>query len=248
MNKKAQSWEALVIGRAYTLMWSLPQMLTRAGFIIDVISSAPVMNRSKFIRHHALIPPHLSLLPTIRKKLNHAYDWIIVTDDDTLIEIAHSSLSLSEKLRLLPLLTENDFSHIYSKIGLSKLFHQKGVCTPDFLIASNLYEAVEGAQQLGYPVLIKENASGAGLGVFECRRAEEVKYIKPQVFDRPVLLQKKIEGSEYDLSALYFEGKLIHFSRSKIEKRCCNPFGASSVRRYYPLNRIDKNIFANSPI
>jgi len=46
------------------------------------------------------------------------------------------------------------------------------------------------------------------------------------------LVQKKIEGTELDLSGFYREGKLIYFTHSKIEKVSQNKFGPSLLRTY----------------
>lgn len=53
---------------------------------------------------------------------------------------------------------------------------------------------------------------------------------------------KKIQGVELDLSGFYQNGKLIHFSYSKIEK-VSGKFGASALRTYVQLTHLQKYIF-----
>jgi hypothetical protein len=238
-----RSMTALLIGRDYTLAWTLPQMLSRAGFCVDVISSSLLMKSCKFVRNCDIVPLNQSLLPTITQRMRKGYDWIIITEDGTLTEILKSNLSVEDKLKLLPVQKEENFIHLYSKIGLSQVFSAQGVNTPPFFVAKNLTEALLGASQLGYPILLKCDSSGGGGGVFECNAPSDFSSIKVKIFDKPILVQKKISGIEIDLSALYLGKDLIHFSYAKVEKVCLNKFGPSSLRTYRPLSAINAQIF-----
>ncbi len=201
------------------------------------------MRKCKFVRHCDIIPLHESLLPAIHQRIDEPYNWVIVTDDETLREILESDLSTEQKLKLLPVQREENLTHIYSKIGLSKLFSAHGVNSPPSLVVHSREEALSAANQLGYPILIKRDASGGGIGVFPCDAASDLKALQPQLFVEPLLVQKKISGFEVDLSALYLEGELIHFNYAKVEKSFEN-FGPSILRTYRPLSRIDRGIFA----
>lgn len=152
------------------------------------------MRSCKFVRDCDVVPLKQSLLPAITERIKKDYDWIIITEDDTLAEILNSDLSVEDKLKLLPVQKKENFSHIYSKIGLSKVFSAHGVDTPPFFIAQSLAEALVGANQLGYPVFLKVDSSGGGAEVYECKTPSDLTFIKPQVFDKPVLIQKKYRG------------------------------------------------------
>jgi hypothetical protein len=233
---------ALLVGRNPGLLWSLPQLLFRAGFSVDVIASAPLMRRAKFVRSYEHVPSFQPLLPALIPKIRDNYDWIIPTEDPILAEVLKSSLSIEDKLKLLPVLKEENLSHIYSKIGLSNIFSSQGVNTPPFRLVRSLQEALAEATHLGYPVLLKQDASGAGVGVFECNAPSDFGLIKKEVFKEPLLLQKMIRGIELDLSAVFLEGELVHFSYSKIEKSC-SKFGPSWLRTYRPLHAVEESIF-----
>ncbi len=220
----------------------LPQLLRRARFSIDLISSDLLMRRAKFVNNFYPVPHNGSLIPTLRKQLKQNYDWIIPTEDGIIKEILDSTLSLKEKSQLLPVQNRAHFGHLFSKIGLSKAFLRNQISTPPFLIAENLEQALLSAKQLGYPVLVKIDTSSGGTGVFGCYTDGDLKNIKPKVFENPVLIQKKIPGIELDLSALYLEGNLIHFSYSKIEKTVYQ-FGPSSLRTYRSLSAVEEPIF-----
>jgi len=234
---------ALLIGRSDDLTWVLPQMLRRAGFYVDAVTSCALMKNCKFIRNCDAIPLNQSLLPAITQSMRREYDWIVITDDETVTEVLKSNLSVEDKLKLLPVQREENFVHLHSKIGLSQVFSAKGVNTPPFFVAKNPNEALFGANQLGYPVLIKFDSSGEGAGIFECSMPSDIRALKVQLFDKPILVQKKISGIEIDLSAVYWEENLIHFSYATPERTCRNKFGPSVLRNYHPLSTVDEQIF-----
>jgi hypothetical protein len=171
--------------------------------------------------------------------MREPYDWFIITEDAVLLEVLHSALSIPDKLKLLPVQEEKNFSHLYSKIGLSNLFSAAGVSTPPFVVAKNLIEALSGAEQLGYPLLLKQDSSGGGQGIVECNTPLD---LQSQLFSRPLLLQKKLPGTEVDVSAIYLEGNLIHFNYAKVEMQC-QKFGASSLRTYHSLSSVEEQVF-----
>lgn len=228
---------ALLIGRSDSLAWALPSLLVRAGFVVDAITSNSCLKYSKFIRNCTVVHRDQSLLCEIVRHLKQQYDWIIITEDGVLEEVLNSKLSLEEKLKILPVQRVENFCHLYSKIGLSKVLAAAGVNTPPFAIAHNREEALVKAEQLGYPVLLKQDSSGGGCGVVECETPSEI-----HPFHTPLLVQKKISGIELDLSAVYLEGELVHFGYAKIEKTS-RRFGPSCLRTYRPLSTLGPEIF-----
>ncbi len=236
------SMRALLIGRCHSLAWALPQMLARAGFQIDVITSSPIMKRGRFIRSCETVPTAQSLIPAIQRAMHHHYDWIIITDDITLREIRESEIPSCDKLKLLPVQSLNNFTHLFSKTGLSKVLSDNGVSTPPYHVAHNLSDAMLGANQIGYPLFLKLDSSSGGLGVFECQNSTDLKACESKLSKWPVLIQKKIEGAEKDFSAIFLNGDLVHFSHSKIERVCDNTFGPSVIRTYCTLSNTDAQI------
>lgn len=236
-------WTALLIGRGHGLAWPLLPLLHQAGFSVDVITSSPLMRHCPRVRKCTVVPYWQPLIPVLSQENRREYDWKIITEDDTLQEILTSSLSQEEKLSLLPVVQPQSFSHLYSKIGLSKLLSSAGIRTPPFSIAHSKQEALEQAKEIGYPVFIKQDASSAGVGVFECRGNDDLVRLPSKIFQMPVLVQKKIFGREYDLSGIYLEKELVHFSCSRVEKVAGSQFGPSSVRTYFPLSTLEKSVF-----
>lgn len=234
--------KALLFGQCFELAIALPSFLDRAGFAVDAIFSNPLFKKSKFIRN-LTIAQGGDIIKNLSKIDLDSYDLIIPCDDLALDLIIKSNLEIAQKLKLLPVTHIKAFDHIFSKIGLSKILSLAGITTPDFLVASNILEAKKMAENLGYPVMIKANSSGGGEGVFECQNALDIDLIGNNFFDKPVLVQKKIIGTELDLSAFYQDKKLIFFSYSKIKKVVSGKFGPSVVRLYRQLGSVNKEIF-----
>ncbi len=219
-------------------MWFLPEMLTRAGFWVDVIGSSRCLRHSRFVRRFDFVPSGVSLIPVVVERIREKYDWIIPTEDDTLRELLQSELSLEDKLRVLPVQREEHFSHLFSKVGLAKIFAAHGIQTPPSRVAHNQEEALAAAEELGFPVLLKQDASNGGLGIDEWTYPSWVR-----AGQGPFLVQKKLDGVELDLSGIFFEGKLVHFAHSKIERVWGGKYGPSSLRTYTPLSLVPREIF-----
>ncbi|MDR3623623.1 MAG: ATP-grasp domain-containing protein [Chlamydiales bacterium] len=221
--------------------WMLPRLLARSGFLVDVITCSPLIKYSEYVQKCYVT--NLKSLPLIAlKELIHRYDWVICTDDSVLKEISRSDLSPEEKLRLLPVLDIAKLLHIYSRLGLAKIFYQYGISTPPFCVVNSLLEASFAAQEMGYPVLLKTDYSGGGTGIFECQSEVDICEAPKDFLKGSFLVQKKIIGRELDLSALYLEGNLIHFSYCEIQQTI-HKFGPSRLRLYTPLNLVDKAVF-----
>ncbi len=234
---------ALLIGEASQTMYGLPSLLFRSGFNVDVITNNPLLKKSRFISGYELVLD-LKLIPikAIERNLDN-YDFIIACDDTILKNILYSDIAIKDKLKLLPVNGEKDLKHIYSKIGLSQILFEANINTPAFAVTNSFSEAIDAAQKLGYPILVKVDSSGGGSGVFECKKQSDFNLIDSKLFDLPLLIQKKISGVELDLSALYRKGKLVQFSYSEIRKVFGNKFGPSVLRTYHQLSNIDQQVF-----
>jgi len=236
--------EALIVGHSLGLSWALPHLLWRAGFSVDAVLTSPLIRLSRFTRDVHVVKPDASVAAFacdhIRAR-SRPYDWVIVTDDATLAEAAALERCTGKPSPCLPLLAGAGREHVYSKIGLSRSLAAAGIKTPPFRAARSCEEAVSAAREIGYPVLLKEDASSAGSGVFECADDAAILELR-HLFGRTLLVQKKIEGREIDLSAIYLEGELVHFSYAAIEGTV-SPFGPSSLRTYLPLAAVPQAVF-----
>lgn len=211
--------EALLIGGNWPeLAMAALGLLARAGFTVDVICTNAFLRKNRSMRNYFLAEKDDVLLKTASERIKKEYALIVVGDDPTLRKILDLDLPDDDKLKLLPVTSHKNFGHIFSKIGLSVAFRENGVRTPDYLIANNEHELKTSAQTLGYPLFIKLDSSAGGLGVYECLNASGLGNTLVKLRAYPVLVQKKIEGTEISMEAFYQNGELIHVACSTQEK------------------------------
>ncbi|ARO87937.1 hypothetical protein EBAPG3_009250 [Nitrosospira lacus] len=235
--------EALLIGGYWPeLMMVILALLTRAGFTVDVISTSAFLKKNKSIRNYFLADENDLLVKAASEKIKQEYTLIVVGDDPTLGKILNSDLSDEDKLELLPVLSNKNLGHIFSKIGLARVLDKNGINTPDYLVANNEQELKTSARILGYPIFIKIDSSAGGLGIFECLEGSDLEGLLKKIKIYPVLVQKKITGVEVSVESFYQDGQLIHFAYS-IPKKSKYKFGPTSVRNYVQLAFLEKKVF-----
>ena len=240
-------FKALLIGSDPGLLQMIPGLLTRARFTVDVITQSALLQHTHQIKDLVYARSDEALLELAEKQISKHYDLVIIGDDITLRLILQSNLPAQTKLKLLPVTSENHYSHLFSKIGLSQAFEAGKVLTPQYGVANSASEFIPLANSLGYPVLIKVDASFGGQGVFVCQSDHDIANLAPKLaqhphFRFPVLVQEKIEGLCLDLSAFYQAGKLISFCHA-VEEKTTSPLGPSNVRTYTQLGCLDREIF-----
>ena len=238
--------EALVIARTTGPAWDILHLLSRAGFSVDIVTTSRHLGLSRFARTVHLVTSGKALARSaydfvrVRGK---SYDWVMATDDQTLRALAELEWPPGMRLKFLPSTTPENRPHLCSKIGLSRVLSAGGIRTPPFRIARDHEEAIEAAAALGYPVMLKVDFSGGGEGVHECAQDADIVALRHLFFEQRLLIQKKIEGAVLDLSAIYFDRELVHFTYSTLE-RTSKRFGVSVLRTYYPLALVDGEIFS----
>ena len=237
--------EALVIARTTSPAWDILHLLSRAGFSVDIVTTSRYLGLSRFARAVHTVSADQALATSaydiVRIRTN-PYDWVMATDDQTLRALAQLQWPPGMRLKFLPSTTPKNLPHLCSKIGLSRVLSTGGIRTPPFRIARNHEEAIEAAKAIGYPVMLKVDFSGGGQGVHECAKEADIVALRRLFTELPLLVQKKIEGTVLDLSAIYFDGELVHFTCSTLD-RTLGRFGVSVVRTYYPLALVDDETF-----
>lgn len=252
-----QKPKVLLIGQSYELLNPLLFLFFRAGFEVDVLTNFFLI-KNKFIKNLEVAQDLPDLLRMASEKNLDHFDLVIICDDTTLRKIAELDLSIEKKLKLLPVKNSQSLKHIYSKIGLSETLKEKGINTPDFVVINSFEDAIKAAPNMGFPLLLKPDQSSGGQGIFEFLDQRDFDYFlqrnyfspltssiehSGEILSFPRLLQKKITGEEFDLSALYLDQKLVHFSCAKITKKIGDKFSVSLLRSYKQLATLDKSIF-----
>jgi hypothetical protein len=243
MNGSTRTYQALLFGKDRRLMQSIPGMLVRAGFEVDVIASRPLpIWPSKSVRLH-YVPAASALLPAVLAAIQKPYDLVIPADDPTIGLIVGAAIPDALKLKLLPVCGVEHFSHLYSKIGLAQALHAHRITSPAYRVAHHPDDLPDCGRALGYPLLVKVDASGAGEGVYECRTEDELKHLGATPISFPVLVQEMIEGQLLDVSGFYQAGQLVHFGYATIQATVSGPFSPSSRRRYRQLSEVPAEVF-----
>lgn len=227
----------LLIGTNKYLGQALPELFAQAGFAVDaIVLSGALFRKSKFINDFLEAGCVADLLQKIDQTDLRQYSLVVPFDDIILKKILTSDLKLEKKLKLLPVMGEKYFSHLGSKINLSQILQNGRILTPEFSIVKNRSQLSEAAEKIGFPAMLKIDFSGGGEGVFECQNFSDFEKIDEQLISYPTLLQKKIDGTEIDLSAFYQEGKLIYFCYATSEK-LISKFGPAFLRTYKQLSQ-----------
>jgi len=238
-----KQFKALLIGMSFELTVAPFPLLKRANFDVDLIAFFDISARDASFRKVYCINSIDQLAEILLGLLSQSnYDLVVVGDDEMLLNILNSNISAELKKQILPISSIDGMRHLYSKIGLSILLKNSGIATPRFEVAQNEAELLSFAGKVGYPVMIKIDSSGGGVGVFQCNSLGEI-FAHLKSYKYPLLVQQFIAGDMLDLSAFYRNGQLIHFTYSKFEKTIGGSFGPSSVRSYQQLAMVDGEVF-----
>lgn len=232
-NAPSPQKRALVYGHSDDTLTPILYLLKRSCYQTTVLAS-----KKNAIRWGRYIDELYSFscpteLPELAQKLieKNSYDLILPCDDRSLLCVRESSIKAKSKLKLLPVVKEENFAHLFSKFALSLLFKQKGVNTPNFIIAKSLTEAINGAESLGFPLLCKIDASHSGLGTLECKNFSDLLNNSAFFLKGPVMLQKQIVGRDVFVDAFFSKKRLLSFEYGYV-LRVVGKFGISLVREY----------------
>lgn len=229
---------ALVFGHNAWLMAPVPTLLSRAGFTVDVVSEDAAMATCRNVAEFLHAPNADAVVEIANKRARRGYDLFVPGDDVTMAEILRAPISDAEKARLLPVVARDNWVHIYSKIGLSKVLSAHGIDTPAFRVAHDRAELEDMVRDFGQPVVVKNDSSGGGAAVFLCTTSEDVASFADKII-YPVLVQEWIDGDVVDLSGFFQQGKIVFFSYSEVLEVRPDPHGPSVLRRYLDLKDVD---------
>lgn len=237
--------EALIVGSSTHNLWGLPYLLSRAGFVVDAIATERIVRYSKFVRNAYLAE---SIDEMMRLAHQHIcaratpYDWIIPAEDGTLKAFAELEWPSEVRPEFLPETAGGRPSWFFSKIGLSQALHAAGIQTPPFRVVSTRDAAVAAAREIGYPVMIKVDASCGGGGIGECSNDADVIRDVNRFGAQQLLVQKTMKGREIAFDAIFVRGELAHFACAD-PVRLTGRFAPSCVRKYFPLPLVEKRAF-----
>lgn len=236
-------YRALLIGYHFSLMRALPKLLNRSGFEVDVITTDTRCSGLKPVRQVFYAANSEILLSKATELSLTQFDLVVIGDDEVLLDLVRSDLTYETKLKLLPVCAVENFSHLGTKIGLSNLLKKAGILTPKFMVAYDVDQLVSLLRQTPYSVMLKNDVSAGGAGVFSYLPGDDVQAVLKQPLVFPLLIQQRIDGDVIDMSAFYQRGKLVHFGYAVMNSFANNEFGPSVVRTYSQLSAVPISVF-----
>jgi hypothetical protein len=213
--------------------WFLPALLAQAGWRCEVVSLSGLYALSAHVRclHHVEQVERLAdrALEVLEAGLDAA--WVIVASDELLAELRQRALLDRRYLALLPLAGPAGLAHLFSKFQLSRILDRSGLATPAWRVATSADEALQAAEELGYPCFLKRDAGNGGRGVARCLSSEELHDQALRWAAEPLLVQEELRGRLWGVEALFWRGHLQAYAASESLEEM-HPFGPSVRRRY----------------
>ncbi|KYK26434.1 hypothetical protein AYK26_07510 [Euryarchaeota archaeon SM23-78] len=119
---------------------------------------------------------------------------------------------LAEALRLPGIKTQSAFA-CNNKIRMHQLFEKANIPTAKYRIVNIYSELVDKAQQLGFPCVVKpsNNCASRGVSIVRDERETELAFPQAQWYgfpDKRILLEEFLEGDEYSIDTIIYNGKL----------------------------------------
>lgn len=191
----------------------LPRAFRRAGFHVATFAFPGLLiQRSQAVDEALLVQETLSneaLLQALHAAIERAQPDIVVPTDDTTVLLLHAAAGLargpgvSERARAVLDASLGDLRHlptVRSRKLLATLAAAVSVRAPEHGFVFSEADALSFAAQHGYPVVLKEEDSIAGMGVAICKDEAELQAAvlrsrrNPAVFGAGLLAQTFIEG------------------------------------------------------
>lgn len=191
----------------------LPRAFRRAGFHVTTFAfSGLLIQRSQAVDEALMLSESVSndeLMSALMAAIERSRADIVIPTDDTTIIALHAAAALSlqpgvsERTRAVLAASLGDLRHlptVRSRKLLADLADSVAVRAPQHGVVFNEAEALAFAGTHGYPVVLKEEDSAAGWGVFICKDEAELKAAvlrssqNPAIFGAGLLAQTFVEG------------------------------------------------------
>ncbi len=228
----------------------LPRAFHRAGFEVRTLTyPSLLLNRSRFVSGQHHLPDageDAELVAMTRAVLLAERPAIVIPSDDASVELlqavaATARRELPESDPLLCLLRDSlgDFSKhalLRERRGLANLAEELGVRAPAYAVVHSESEAQAFAQRAGFPVVLKTEASLAGLGVAICKdeaalgaAATKISRAGSRAVAEGAVLQAYVTGRTAMRAVIAWRGQVLAgLSAIKVETHP-SPTGPSSV-------------------
>ncbi len=219
------------------LLKNLPKVISDEKSKISVISrKKSALTNNKFVNEYIEIGqnPNKDFSDQFiadKKLISKLNGWIIWGNDEIMRKVATSTLSLDEKLRILPIRKKIGLQILGSKVGLAKVSKKIELNTPKTLIAKNNIELTKVMSDFTGPLIVKADRFGGGEFVKQISSEKEKKELNIPKDWFPVVVQDYVSGELVSVEGFFKDGKLVAWMYSS-KTRTLGEFGASYARTY----------------
>ena len=242
--------KALLFGANDRAMFSMARQLVKKGFQVDVVDwqqTLPLASSRYIHRYHRLDDAEKDVkkfLSELTKLLDSEEYALMIPVNDMALEVCMNfSEELTKRVRIVGLLSQENYQYSHDKARLLEKCREVGVPTPKSYIVRSLEDLDSVPQNLKFPVLLKPAFSkllkNNRLYSFTVRRATNyvgmIDSIRERIENCPVIVQELLAGYGAGFNFLAHDGTIL---MSYTHERVHEPpeGGQSSYRKTIPLD------------
>jgi hypothetical protein len=191
------------------------------------------VNESISISRHGKCSSFIDDLLNNTALLEKLDGWFIFDKDDDVYQLARSNLSDALKIKILPIKKLESMGALGSKTGFISVAQSANITIPPSVVIESPSELAAGLAKISMPILIKGERRGGGFMVRPLSSVNELDRDPIPQDWYPLVLQKKIDGEERGVEALFRDGHLVGWLYSQ-QIEIPKLYGPSVARKYLP--------------
>lgn len=217
----------------------LPALFAKSGYRISVLGPPRISaRRSRYVSEH--VPASGDPKGVAIAAQNHvaeaagAYDWVLFVDEPVLLAaVDHCFTGPLAPWFPFPRDAET-VGTITSKIRFLQAASAAGLAVPEHRICADAGGALQSADQIGYPVIVKSSRGLAGSGLtFATSHADLGKQFAQASSNGERMVQQIIEGESGSTSVLYDHGRPLCWFSYLMQQTWPNRFSSACVAKIF---------------
>ena len=211
----------------------LPRVLRRAGLEVHALTAPHhAIARTRYVDRVHEAPDAMEGYLERLRALAPDFDWVVLVDDPLLGALA--ARREEPWVRALLPMQGRWAAALASKAAFCRLGQEAGLPIAPAAICRTVEDARAAVGELGLPLILKQSAGFAGLGVklVNHERELEAAFLALASDGDVVVAQRFIEGPIGNTVALYHRGRPCCWMSAYKVRTWPGPFGPSSARRF----------------